>query len=149
MEAAQADALLLVACPACLTGNRVPRGRIGDAPKCGQCGAALLAGRPVTLDEANFDAVASRTDLPVLVDFWAAWCAPCRVMAPAFAQAAVEFATRVRFAKVNTDEAPGIAGRFAIRSIPTLVWLAGGREVARVSGALDARRLRQWIAERA
>ena len=148
MAVAQAEGLLLIACPACLTGNRVPRERVGDAPQCGHCSAPLLSGKPVTLDESNFDAVAVRSDLPVLVDFWAPWCGPCRMMAPAFEQAAGEFGTRVRLAKVNTDEAPGLAGRFGIRSIPTLVWLQGGREAGRVSGALDARRLRQWITER-
>ena len=147
MGVAQAEAMLRVACAACLTANRVPRERLGDAPKCGQCGEQLFAGRPLALDEAGFDALVQRTDLPVLVDFWAPWCGPCRMMAPAFEQAAAEFATRVRLAKVNTDEASGLAGRFGIRSIPTLVLLQGGREVARASGALDARRLRQWIVE--
>jgi len=141
--------LILAACPACLTGNRVPRSRLAEAPKCGKCGAALLDGRPVALDESNFDSVVGRTDLPVVVDFWAPWCAPCRAMAPAFERVAGEYAAQVRFAKVNTDEAPGLAARFAIRSIPTLVVLKNGREVERRSGALDTRSLRQWLASHA
>lgn len=142
------EALLLIACPACFTGNRVPRARLGEAPKCGQCGSPLLEGKPVALDDANFDAVVGRTELPVVVDFWAPWCAPCRMMAPAFEQAAGEFATQARFAKVNSDESQAIAARFAIRSIPTLVLLQGGRELGRKSGALDARALRQWLEPR-
>ncbi|TAK43238.1 MAG: thioredoxin TrxC [Betaproteobacteria bacterium] len=146
---AQPAALVLVACPACLTGNRVPRERLGEAPKCGQCGAGLLDGKPVALDDSNFDSVVGRTELPVVVDFWAPWCAPCRAMAPAFEQLAGEFATRVRFAKLNTDASQAVAARFGIRSIPTLVLLHGGREMARKSGALDARALRQWLEPRA
>ncbi len=145
MTAAEARALRLLACPSCFTGNRVPEDRLGDAPKCGQCGTALLEGKPIALDESNFDAFAARSDLPVLVDFWAPWCGPCRTMAPAFEQAASEFATRVRLAKVNTDTSQALASRFGIRSIPTLVLLRGAKEAGRVSGALDARRLRLWI----
>ena len=107
----------------------------------------MASDKIVTLTDDNFEQEVLKSDVPVLVDFWAPWCGPCRMMAPAFEQAAAEFATRVRFAKVNTDEASGLAGRFGIRSIPTLVLLQGGREVARASGALDARRLRQWIVE--
>ncbi len=142
------EALLLIACPACFTGNRVPRARLGEAAKCGHCGSLLLEGRPVALDDANFDALVGRTELPVVVDFWAPWCAPCRMMAPVFEQAAGEFARQARFAKVNTEEAQAIAARFAIRSIPTLVLLQGGRELGRKSGALDARALRQWLQPR-
>jgi thioredoxin 2 len=148
MAAPQAAALALVACPACLTGNRVSRERLADQPKCGQCGASLLDGKPVALDDANFEAVVGRTELPVLVDFWAPWCGPCRAMAPAFEQAAAEFATRVRFAKLNTDDSQASAARFGIRGIPTLVLLHGGRELGRKSGALDARALRQWLEPR-
>lgn len=146
--AAMVDAFVHIACPACLKANRLPADRVGDGPKCGGCGTPLLDGRPVALEEASFDAFLARTDLPVVVDFWAPWCAPCRVMAPAFESAAAELATRARCAKLNTEEAPGIAARFGIRSIPTLALFRDGREVERISGAMDARSLVRWAAAR-
>jgi thioredoxin 2 len=134
-----------VVCPGCLTANRVPAERLGERPSCGKCHAPLLDGRPVELREASFDAVVGRTELPVVVDFWAPWCGPCRAMAPAFEAAAAELASRVRFAKVNTDEVQSLAQRYGIRGIPTLIVFKSGREAARVSGALDKRSLVQWI----
>jgi thioredoxin 2 len=145
---AMTDAYVHVACPACLKANRVPADRVGDGPKCGGCGTPLLDGKPVALDEASFDAFVGRTDLPVVVDFWAPWCAPCRVMAPAFEAASAKLATRARFAKVDTEDAPGLAARFGIRSIPTLAVFRGGREVERISGAMDARSLVRWVSDR-
>ena len=127
-----------VACPHCGATNRVPAARLGDDPVCGRCGQALLDGQPVELSDANFDRVVEHSDLPVVVDFWAPWCGPCRQMAPQFEQAAGTLKGRALLVKVNSDDNPRTAARFGIRSIPTLVRLDGGREVRRVSGALPA-----------
>ena len=127
-----------IACAHCATTNRVPAARLGENPTCGRCGQALLAGEPVELTDANFEAVVGKTDLPVVVDFWAPWCGPCRMMAPAFEQAATQLKGRALLVKVNSDDNPHTASRFGIRSIPTLVKLDHGRELSRRSGALPA-----------
>jgi thioredoxin 2 len=127
---------LHIACAHCGATNRVPTARLGEDPSCGRCGQALLNGEPVELTDANFDAVTSKTDLPVVVDFWAPWCGPCRMMAPAFEQAAAQLKGRALLVKVNSDDNPRTSARFGIRSIPTLVKLDHGQETSRRSGAL-------------
>jgi thioredoxin 2 len=140
---------LLIVCPRCGTANRVPSSRIGEDPKCGKCGRSILDGTPAALDDAGFDAFVTRTGLPVVVDFWADWCGPCHAMAPAFEKAAAELKARVQFAKVDTERARNVSMRFGIRSIPTLILFRNGAEVARISGARDARSLVGWVAQHA
>lgn len=134
-----------IVCPRCHSVNRVPEERFADGPKCGACKEPLFDGRPIESGADEFRTQVERNDLPVVVDFWAPWCGPCRMMAPAFAQAAGELRTRARLVKVNTEEQPALASRYGIRSIPTLVLFRGGQEVDRMSGALDARSLIAWI----
>ena len=131
-------------CPACFTLNRVPRGRLADGPVCGKCRVRLLPTQPLALDEQSFARYVADGDLPVLVDFWAAWCGPCRAMAPVLEDVARQ-RPEVRVAKVDTEAAPGLAARFGIRSIPTLVLLQRGREIARHAGAVPAAALLRWL----
>jgi thioredoxin 2 len=138
---------LIVACPACNTLNRAPRDKLapGSSGKCGQCGAPLFNGHPVALNAASFESHAVKSDIPLLVDFWAAWCGPCQAMAPQFEKAAAELEPTVRFAKINTDEERELSGRFHIQGIPTVILFKRGREIARQSGLMDARGIAHWV----
>ena len=131
-------------CPECAVVNRVPDERLGDGPICGTCKTPLMAPEPFVLTDASFSQFIAHSGLPVVVDFWASWCGPCKMMAPHFADAAKQM-PRVRFAKVDTETATQTAARFAIRSIPTLIVFSGGQEVARQPGAMQVGDIVRWV----
>ena len=134
-----------VVCAHCDSVVRVPTAKLSQAPRCPKCRAALIEGAPIELRTSSFDQHINRNDLPVVVDFWAPWCGPCKMMAPHFSTAAQRFAQRARLAKVNSDDEPALSARFGIRGIPTLIAFRGGKEIARQSGAMDLSTLERWI----
>ncbi len=135
-------------CPACAAINRIPDDKQQQQGQCGRCQSPLFTGQPANLDDANFARFLAKNDLPIVVDFWASWCGPCKMMAPVFTELAGKMQHRLRFAKVNTEEAQQISAQMGIRSIPTLIVFHQGKEIDRLSGALPAPQLQQWLEQR-
>ncbi len=134
-----------IVCPFCSATNRIPAAKLNDGPACGKCHKALFNGKPLTLNADNFQQHINRNEIPVVVDFWAPWCGPCKMMAPAFEQASAELSPSIRLAKLNTEDEQAIAGQLNIRSIPTMVIFKKGREVARQAGAMSTADIKNWI----
>ncbi|MCP5446423.1 MAG: thioredoxin TrxC [Chromatiaceae bacterium] len=140
--------ILHIVCPHCSSVNRIPQSRLSDQPKCGKCHNPLFLGHPLELTSNNFLTHLNRNDIPLLVDFWAPWCGPCKMMAPAYEQAAAKLEPSVRVAKLNTENEQSIGARFGIRSIPTLALFRGGKELARQAGAMGSADIVRWVQAR-
>ena len=134
-----------IVCPSCAAANRLPADKPASKAKCGACGEPLFAGHAAGANAAMFEKQVTRSSIPVVVDVWAPWCGPCRMMAPAFEKAAQEMEPDVRFVKLNSDEEQGVAGRLGIRGIPTLLMFQDGREIARQSGVMTASQITAWV----
>jgi thioredoxin 2 len=138
------EAIHLV-CPHCMASNRLPKSRLNAGPKCGQCHNSLFNGHPIQLNSANFEKHLTVNDIPLVVDFWADWCGPCRIMAPAIEQAAGMLEPEFRLGKINTEAEPAISSQYAIRSIPTLIVFFNGQEQGRQAGAMNLNGIVQWV----
>lgn len=136
---------MILACPHCHGLNRVPDTRLSDAPSCGRCKSPLFTGAPMELTAENFDAHAVKSELPLVVDFWAAWCGPCKSFAPVFSAAAAEIEPGFRFGKLDTESQQALAARFGIRSIPTLMVIKGGKILGQQAGAMPKQAFIQWL----
>lgn len=138
---------ILVPCPSCWAQNRIPQARLSEQPRCGKCRTGLLPGQPIDLDDQSFPLYIRRSGLPVVVDLWAAWCGPCRMMAPHFAQAAKQLSSQVLFAKVDTEAALETASNMAVQAIPLLVLFRNGTELARQTGAMTTPQILAWLGQ--
>lgn len=134
-----------IVCPHCNAINRIPMTRLADNPKCGKCHNALFDAQPVELNSASFSKHINKNDIPLVVDFWAPWCGPCKMMAPAFQQASAQLEPYFRLSKLNTENEQAIAGQFSIRSIPTIAIFKHGKEIARQAGAMSAADIVSWV----